>query len=51
MTMNLVQLLLPTYDDEGKRFPEECYVQVERELTEHFGGLTAYVRAQAMTRL
>ena len=45
--MNLVQLLLPTCDEEGKRFPEECYARVERELTERFGGLTAYVRAPA----
>ena len=45
--MNLVQLLLPTYDEEGKRFPSELYTEVERELTERFGGLTAYVRAPA----
>ena len=34
--MYLVQLLLPRYDDE-----------VSRELTERFGGMTAYARAPA----
>ena len=34
--MHLVQLLLPRYDEE-----------VSRELTERFGGMTAYARAPA----
>ena len=45
--MNLVQLLLPVYDEHGKRFPQAMYDQVAHELTEGFGGLTAYVRAPA----
>lgn len=45
--MNLVQLLLPLYDAKGKRFPASAYDDVARELTERFGGLTAYVRAPA----
>src|SRR4051812_34460635 len=45
--MNLVQILLPVYDDRGNRFPQAMYDEVARELTESFGGLTAYVRAPA----
>ena len=45
--MNLVQLLLPLYDADGTRFPASAYDEVARELTERFGGLTAYVRAPA----
>jgi hypothetical protein len=45
--MTLVQLLLPLYDARGIRFPAAAYDEVARELTERFGGLTAYVRAPA----
>jgi hypothetical protein len=44
---HLVQLLLPLADDEGKAFPASLYRQVMQELTERFGGLTAYARAPA----
>jgi hypothetical protein len=45
--MHLVQLLLPVYDRHGARFPQAHYDTLARELTERFGGLTAYVRAPA----
>jgi hypothetical protein len=45
--MHLVQLLLPVADAKGKRFPAALYAQVTEELTERFGGLTAYARAPA----
>jgi hypothetical protein len=45
--MNLVQLLLPLYDEHGERFAQSLYDAVARELGESFGGLTAYVRAPA----
>ena len=45
--MNLVQLLLPLYDGEGARFPAAQFDAVARELTERFGGLTAYARSPA----
>ena len=45
--MNLVQILLPVYDEHGNRFPQSMYEKVARELTDSFGGLTAYVRAPA----
>jgi hypothetical protein len=44
---HLVQLLLPLYDNAGLRFPAVLYDQVLRELTDRFGGLTAYARAPA----
>jgi hypothetical protein len=45
--MHLVQLLLPLYDNEGARFPAAHYEKVAQELTDRFGGLTAYSRAPA----
>ncbi len=45
--MQLVQILLPLYDNDGHSFPEELYGEVRRELTERFGGLTAFTRAPA----
>ena len=44
---HLVQILLPLYDGEGERFPQAMFESVARELTERFGGLTAYARAPA----
>ena len=46
-SLHLVQLLLPTYDNEGKAFPRSHYEEVRAELTAQFGGLTAYTRAPA----
>jgi hypothetical protein len=45
--MHLVQLLLPLYDNEGRRQPEQLFQRVRLELTDRFGGLTAYTRAPA----
>lgn len=45
--MYLVQMLLPLYDNEGRRFPRIDYDRVRDELTEQFGGITAYVRSPA----
>jgi hypothetical protein len=45
--VQLIQLLLPLYDNEGQAFPESQFAQVRKELTERFGGLTAYTRAPA----
>ena len=45
--MNLVQLLLPLQDPEGRAFPREQYDAVVRLLTERFGGVTAYTRSPA----
>ena len=45
--MHLVQLLLPVYDNAGRPFPAAHYSVVRTQLTERFGGLTAYTRAPA----
>ncbi len=45
--MHLVQLLLPLADPDGRRFAARDYVELARELTERFGGVTAYARAPA----
>ena len=38
----LVQWLLPLQDNAGRRFPQALYAQVRAELTQRFGGVTAY---------
>ena len=45
--MHLVQLLLPLRAPDGKAFPHAQYTRVAGELTERFGGMTAYARAPA----
>ena len=43
----LVQILLPAYDNERRPFAPAEFVRIRRELTEKFGGVTAYTRAPA----
>ena len=38
---------LPLTDDAGTRVPQAMYDRVAHELTERFGGLTAYARSPA----
>jgi arylsulfatase A-like enzyme len=45
--MQLVQILLPLYDNAGHLFGEELFGKVRHELTERFGGLTAFTSAPA----
>ena len=45
--MYLVQLLLPLYDNAGRRLPHERFAEVRDELTERYGGVTAYLRSPA----
>ena len=45
--MYLVQILLPLYDNEGHAFDAREFVQLRSELTDRFGGVTAYTRAPA----
>ena len=45
--MYLVQLLLPLYDNSGHRFPNARLREVADELTDRFGGVTAYLRSPA----
>jgi hypothetical protein len=45
--MHLVQILLPLQGPGGRAFPREHYSRVATELTDRFGGMTAYARAPA----
>ena len=44
---HLVQILLPLQDPGGRAFPRDQYSRVATELTDRFGGMTAYSRAPA----
>ena len=48
--MRLIQILLPTHDNDGQPFPHATFATVRRELTDAFGGVTAYTRAPATAR-
>ena len=43
----LVQVLLPLYDNQGRPFDPTTRSRIRHELTEKFGGVTAYTRAPA----
>ena len=45
--MRLIQILLPTRDNSGAEFPSSLFAEVRAELTDEWGGVTAYVRAPA----
>lgn len=45
--MHLIQLLLPLYDNEGRRFGAREFDRVRDELAEAFGGVTALRRSPA----
>jgi hypothetical protein len=47
-TMYLVQVLLPLYDNDKYPFTQIEFDRVRNELTEAFGGITAYFRSPAM---
>jgi len=45
--MQLIQLLLPLYDGKGNAFSSDHYDKIKQELTNRYGGLTAYTRSPA----
>jgi hypothetical protein len=45
MTRHLIQILLPTRSNEGAPIAAEQFARVRVELTEQFGGVTAYTRS------
>ena len=47
LTQHLVQLLLPIHLPDGSAVPPEAFARVRVELTERFGGVTAYSRSPA----
>jgi len=46
--MYLVQILLPAFDNEGRAFDRSLFAAVRSELTERFGGVTAFVQSPAL---
>jgi hypothetical protein len=47
MTRHLIQILLPTQTRNGAAVAAEQFARVRVELTERFGGVTAYSRSPA----
>ena len=47
MSQYLVQVLLPTHRRNGKPIASEEFARVRVEMTERFGGVTAYSRSPA----
>lgn len=45
--MELFQIVLPLYDNAGTRLPRDRYAETLRELTDAFGGATAFTRSPA----
>lgn len=45
--MHLIQILLPIRTRDGEPIAEEAFARTRSELTQKFGGLTAYHRAPA----
>jgi hypothetical protein len=50
VAMHLVQILLPLHDAKGRGFPKAKYETMASELTNLFGGVTAYTRTPAEGR-
>ena len=46
--MFLVEFFLPTSDNDGTRLPRSEFDRVRSELTERFGGVTAFMRSPAI---
>ena len=47
MTQHLIQILLPITANDGSPLPNAMFTRVRAELTERFGGVTAYSRSPA----
>jgi|SRR5690349_20234600 hypothetical protein len=45
--MYQIEIFLPLYDNEGRAFARGEFDRVRRELTDRFGGVTAFTRAPA----
>jgi hypothetical protein len=46
--MFVVEIFLPLHDNHGSPFPPPLYAAVRTELTNRFGGVTAFMRAPAL---
>ena len=47
MFIFLIQLYVPLKNNSGQPFPRSQFEKIQQELTEHFGGSTAYTRTPA----
>ncbi|MGV3585606.1 MAG: hypothetical protein ACO1OF_01285 [Adhaeribacter sp.] len=45
--MQLIQILLPLYNNQKEPFPTDVFTRIRQELTEKFGGITAFSRSPA----
>jgi len=45
--MQLIEIFLPLYDNDGNAFDPGLYRRIREELAEKFGGITAHTRAPA----
>jgi len=45
--MQLIQILLPLYNNQKEAFPTDTFTHIRQELTDKFGGITAFSRAPA----
>jgi hypothetical protein len=45
--MQLIQIVLPLYDNAGNRHPRSLFTETVAELTDTFGGATAFTRSPA----
>ena len=48
--MKSIEIFLPLNANDGTPFPDTVFDRIEKELTETFGGVTAYKRAPAQGR-
>ncbi len=46
--MHLIKILLPLRDNEQQKFPAHYFEKVRDDLTERFGGVTAFSRSPAI---
>jgi len=46
--MYLIEFLVPVFDNEGRRFDKAEFDDLRRELTDRFGGVTAFSRSPAV---
>ena len=46
-TRQLVEILLPTADNDGRPFPHDHFVALRQELLDRFGGVTVFSRNPA----
>ncbi|GEO03847.1 hypothetical protein AAE02nite_15110 [Adhaeribacter aerolatus] len=45
--MQLIQILLPLYNNQKEPFAQTVFNEIQQELTEKFGGITSFSRAPA----